>query len=382
MAYAVLGRMSLLLAIPPGYAIAVYPPAGIALGMLVARGIRLIPGIVIGAFVVNLAIAYENTGAIHTSNVIAALLIAIGAAIQAGIGSSLIHHFLENDVSLDVDHRVLKFFFLGGIVACCISPTMGVFSLYSLQLIPASAIFHNWLTWWVGDTLGVFTITPIVMVLFGRPRNIWFSRRWNVMLPLLCCLVIVIATFLFVRHREEQKQQLEFRLEAERISQNLQVTLNNHLDAVKNIERLFAASSDVTRADFQILLRTRLRVTQRSPHSCGLPMCHKHTGVNLKHKCKPKAFRIFVLLKTPSTTHCYRHPYAKIIFRLVIYFPLVPTAPLLATTWVQVWSDVSRLKMRAIAVKSRSPILWFCSTTKVIVAQFYCMPRCIVEANR
>ena len=51
-AYAVIGRLSLLLAIPPGYATAIWPPAGLALAGVLTMGRRVWPGIFLGSFLV------------------------------------------------------------------------------------------------------------------------------------------------------------------------------------------------------------------------------------------------------------------------------------------------------------------------------------------
>jgi integral membrane sensor domain MASE1 len=55
-AYAVTGRLSLMLAVPPGYATAVWPPSGIALAALWLWGPRAAPGIWLGAAILNYAV--------------------------------------------------------------------------------------------------------------------------------------------------------------------------------------------------------------------------------------------------------------------------------------------------------------------------------------
>ncbi|MES2104764.1 MAG: CHASE domain-containing protein [Pseudomonadota bacterium] len=248
--YMLLGRLSLLLAIPPGYAMAVYPPAGVALGIVLVAGYRLLPGVTLGAFLVNILISWESPAGLSPVSVTLAALLACGATSQAFAGRYLVRRFVGEDLALDSDTGIFRFFLYGGLLACTVSASVGVLSLYSLHFIPGNHILTNWATWWSGDTLGVLTITPIVMVLFGTPREIWYSRRWNVLLPLIICLAVVFIVFVYIRHREEQKQFLEFRLEVERISQDLQNKLNNHTDAVSNIERFFASSKSVSRSDF------------------------------------------------------------------------------------------------------------------------------------
>lgn len=248
--YAVLGRLSLLLAIPPGYSIAIYPPAGIALGMVLTGGYRLLPGVVAGAFSANLLINLSIFGSINANALIASTIVAAGAALQAFAGAQLILRKLQDNLALGSDKAIFQFFIYGGAIACLINATISVAGLAALGIIPWQDFFNNWIGWWIGDTFGVLTITPIVMVIYGKPREIWHARRWSVLVPLLICLMLVITAFTFTRYREEQKQQLEFRLKAERVGQNLQNKLDSHAEILHNIERLYASSMQVSRGDF------------------------------------------------------------------------------------------------------------------------------------
>lgn len=248
--YAVLGRLSLLLAIPPGYSIAIYPPAGIALGVVLAGGYRLLPGVAAGALFANLLINFELNSGLDANAWIASSAVAIGAMLQAAAGCRMVRHFLQEDLSLDTDKRIFQFFFYGALIACLINASIGVVTLAILNIVPWPEFVNNWIAWWTGDTFGVLTITPIVMVIFGKPRAIWYARRWSVMLPLFVCLLLVVTAFTFTRYREEQKQQLEFRLKAERVGQSLQNRLDSHSDIMRNVERLYASSNHVDRGEF------------------------------------------------------------------------------------------------------------------------------------
>src|SRR2546430_15178116 len=63
LAYFVTAKLALLLAIPPGYASAVWPAAGIALGALLVFGNRVWPGIWLGSFLANLGTSFDASSA-------------------------------------------------------------------------------------------------------------------------------------------------------------------------------------------------------------------------------------------------------------------------------------------------------------------------------
>src|SRR5437870_5625685 len=82
-AYCVSGRLGLLLAVPPGYATAVWPPSGIALAGVLAYGYRIFPGIWLGSFLINVwtGLDASSTAALLHSLPLPAT-IAAGAALQ------------------------------------------------------------------------------------------------------------------------------------------------------------------------------------------------------------------------------------------------------------------------------------------------------------
>src|SRR5258706_12256313 len=75
----------LLLAIPPGYATAVWPPSGIALAATLALGNRVWPGVWVGAALVNLTVE---------SSWLASALIGTGNTLEALAGATLIRRFI------------------------------------------------------------------------------------------------------------------------------------------------------------------------------------------------------------------------------------------------------------------------------------------------
>ena len=59
--YFAAGKLALLLAIPPGYAAAVWPPAGIALAGVLRYGPGIALGVWLGSFLTNIATVFDTT---------------------------------------------------------------------------------------------------------------------------------------------------------------------------------------------------------------------------------------------------------------------------------------------------------------------------------
>src|SRR5436309_11795030 len=86
--YFVTGKLALFLAIPPGYATAVWPAAGLALGCLLLFGNNAWPGVIVGSFLVNFWTSLDTAtfNAIIRSVAVPAF-IGGGAALQALTGA-------------------------------------------------------------------------------------------------------------------------------------------------------------------------------------------------------------------------------------------------------------------------------------------------------
>src|SRR5918996_3345615 len=83
-AYYIVGKLGLLLAIPPGYATAVWPASGIALAGTLLFGYRVWPGILLASFVINVGTSLDTTSTATILNTTAlAASIGMGASLQA-----------------------------------------------------------------------------------------------------------------------------------------------------------------------------------------------------------------------------------------------------------------------------------------------------------
>lgn len=94
-AYVARGKLGLLLAIPPGYATAVWPPSGIALGALLILGSRFWPAVWLGSFLTNLGISFaDGSLALQPGSIAPATLLGAGAALQGLAGATLIRRLV------------------------------------------------------------------------------------------------------------------------------------------------------------------------------------------------------------------------------------------------------------------------------------------------
>lgn len=258
-AYSIAGRLSLLLAIPPGYATALWPPAGIALAGLLLGGTRMWPGIWLGSFMVNIGTAFDasDAAALFTSIVIPTS-IGVGATLQALVGAALVRRYVGFPNALTRAPAIGAFLTLGGPVSCLIGASVGVTTLALTGQIPGTMCAITWGTWRVGDTLGVFIVTPLVLIWLAEPRDIWRRRQLLVALPLVGALSVACLIFGYTRAQEWERTRLLFERQAESLARTLQMRFDDYLDVLHACASLYTSTPEVSRQAFHAFVQRSL----------------------------------------------------------------------------------------------------------------------------
>jgi diguanylate cyclase (GGDEF)-like protein/PAS domain S-box-containing protein len=208
-AYYVVGRVALLLAIPPGYATAVWPAAGVALAGLLAFGARAWPGVLLASFFINLPTALANGEAgLSWQPAMLALTLGAGASLQALAGAWLVRRVVGYPVALAGQMQVGTLLVLGGPVACIASASIGVSSLWLAGAIASADVAFSWWTWWVGDSIGVLVFMPLFLAWTARPESLSRREKWFISAAIVVLLIVVTGMFVQVRALEQQRTWL------------------------------------------------------------------------------------------------------------------------------------------------------------------------------
>lgn len=245
--YAALGKLALLLALPPSYASLLYPPAGLALAVVLCMGPALVPGVVLGALIVNLLLSHDR----GQVSLLVPPLVAAGAGLQALAGAWMVRRWVSQPLLLSEPTDLLRFFGLGAAVACLISASVanGVL-LMTGALQPEQAALH-WLSWWVGDTLGVLIGAPIVLTLLAQPREAWAARRLSVGLPLLLTSVLMALLLMRVGEWDEQRERAHFDREASSALNAVEAVFREPLAALETVQAMLTVAPGLSRQEFE-----------------------------------------------------------------------------------------------------------------------------------
>lgn len=252
-AYIVAGRLSLLLAIPPGFVSGIFLPMGIALGAVLIWGAPMAIGVFLGSTLLNISISPAPSISQH--DILIAAEIACGSTLASLVGAALIRRFVGFPNSLTDERRIFAFFALGGPIATSVSASIGVLVLYFNGVIPIKQMLYSWWTWWIGDAIGVLIATPLVCVLFAEPRHFWRGRRVTVGVPLVVSSLIVIAVFIMSSNNEQKKLDDQFQQQARLVGGAVDSGLSSVVYTLATLRGLFAASEFVTREEFSSYIK-------------------------------------------------------------------------------------------------------------------------------
>ncbi len=149
-------QLGLLLSHPETHVTLIWPPSGIALVAVLLLGYRVWPGIFIGDIAVAIMEGHPP------------LMWAIGPlgnTLAAVVGAWILQAFADFDPHLKRLKDILWLALGGGLFGTLISATFGVGTLSVTGRIASQHTLGAWLTWWLGDTIGVTVLAPALLIL-------------------------------------------------------------------------------------------------------------------------------------------------------------------------------------------------------------------------
>ncbi|RLU81299.1 hypothetical protein CTZ27_32645 [Streptomyces griseocarneus] len=161
----------------------VWPPAGVALAGLLLFGLRVWPGVLLGAFVNSLSRWPWGP---------ALLFAPLGDTLSVICSYTLLRRVgFHRELDRLRDPLALILF---GVVGTLISATVGVGMLLLADVLHGS-FWPTWSVWLAGDTMGVLLVTPFLLVVASarRPRDVLLSRWLEGAALALAAFLVAIA---------------------------------------------------------------------------------------------------------------------------------------------------------------------------------------------
>ncbi|HEY7490074.1 MAG TPA: CHASE domain-containing protein, partial [Candidatus Tectomicrobia bacterium] len=147
---------------------------------------------------------------------------------------------------------------LGGPISCLLNATVGVGTLVIGGIVPRLIALSSWWTWWIGDSIGVLVVTPLILIWTAEPRQLWRRRRLSVAVPLVVALVFTVGFFTYTESRERDRLRLTFGQRAATLSHTIEGQLDDYLNLLRAIKNFYDSSREVEGHEFHTFVRASL----------------------------------------------------------------------------------------------------------------------------
>ena len=178
----------------------IFPAAGIALGACLCCGMRMWPGVLLGALAFNIYLLMwvSPAGASLSQGQTVFLVFALSGArlAQTIFGVYLFNRFVSSDNPLNRTKDVLVFIFLVAMLGSAVCSLFSLLTLVTMNQFPLEKFGYEWLTCWLGDVMGVLLVTPLFLVFRQRPSFKW-SRKRVIELTILFALFFLTSQLVF-----------------------------------------------------------------------------------------------------------------------------------------------------------------------------------------
>ncbi|TGK82657.1 response regulator [Leptospira noumeaensis] len=251
--YLVVGKLSLNLSSIDGYSTPVWPPAGLALGFVLLFGKRVWPALFLGAYFTNTT--YFPTSETWIEFLISNpqnITISLGNSSSAVLGAYFLKKYSDPNLNIFQVHELLVFFILAGPVTAFIASTIGSFSLYYFKIIYFEFLFQTWLTWWMGDSIGIIIFTPLLILIWK-----WYLGEEK-LIRLIIFASATMSTFVFTLSiffitRNWEKEFIKYRIKSDGhiISSDIENRLYENIRLVKSLGAFISLTENLNRQYFE-----------------------------------------------------------------------------------------------------------------------------------
>ncbi len=145
----------------------VWAPAGIALASFLLFGYQVWPGVLVGAFIVNVG---------SVADIWASLGIALSNMLGGMVGAYMVGRYANGKEVFNQGASIINFAIVGAMLSAMVSATLGVVSLTLFRFSSWSNFGSLWMSWWLGDAVGDVVVAPFI-VLWWTTRPWWLNAR-------------------------------------------------------------------------------------------------------------------------------------------------------------------------------------------------------------
>jgi signal transduction histidine kinase len=179
--YSALAQLAYAIGPVGGLTTPVWPAAGLALAVLLLAGSRFWPALLFGAAAAQVLVG-RSPGS--------AFLIGAGATLEALVAAWFVRRFAFGARAFEHLRSVLAFLVLAAILTPILGATIAVIALGVRPDDTIMSVGRVWLIRWLGNTAGIMTVTPLILLWTTDPHRSW---NWLAIAERLLLLVALVG---------------------------------------------------------------------------------------------------------------------------------------------------------------------------------------------
>jgi len=226
-----------------------FPSAGIAFGALLIFGVYLWPGIVFGCLLEGLFHA-SLINAWVWMNWLNLFANTLATLLSALFGYWLMRRFVNLRQILRGTRRSILFVCLVAPIAYAFGTVFLLFLHWSSTLFNMEESLRVLFMWWVGDTMGVLTLTPILLIFFSQQNRYKWQNRARIIFPALVLIALYFTLFANILGWEEQSKRTAFMHDSAIASALLQEHLQLQEEKLASVAQLLRVSPELSEQDW------------------------------------------------------------------------------------------------------------------------------------
>jgi diguanylate cyclase (GGDEF)-like protein/PAS domain S-box-containing protein len=250
LAYYLSAMVSHLLAAPSSNSCAFWPAAGLALALVLKFGPKLLPGVFLANLFVNTKFYGLNALSSDNASLLLFAVISLSSTLFIYLGFKLIHKYARYPDPLISEVNIFKLLVLGGPVAAILPTLFSISLLVTAGVIPFDDALLNGFTWWMGDSLGVIIITPLILLFFDTPGKTDPKRKWIVTIPVVIAFLITISLFKNSVDSENQRLQMDLDYQATTLGTELYQEITTHINLTQHLRDTIVINGFIERENF------------------------------------------------------------------------------------------------------------------------------------
>ena len=250
----VLGELALLLSVPPGFFVPVWPAAGIAVAATAMCGRRMLFPVGLATLVVAADLALRQFHTTQGEAAVFALCAAIGSILQGEVGLRVLRRIgPDRKWALETGREILLVTAVAGPLAAIPMAVAFPFGVALAGLEPAFSNAPIYLKAWLSSAIGIVLVAPLALLL-AEPEQISGRRKLAVAIPAAILLAIAVTVFAFSRADGVNDRREAFANLVASDQQTITEILDRLRHRLTQLGGLFAASETVTAEEFDVFV--------------------------------------------------------------------------------------------------------------------------------